>query len=167
MGLFILPMSWYRAPARTSCTFAPTAPATASAMFITCRECWKVPGAFCSSSWSRGLDVSQSSLRRYTETRLNIFSKRYERGYPATQSMAEIKSSNAVRMMFPPARSVRRSPRNTRNITAKVMIAFRNCLQPLLKVLNVIIEITPPARKTRKTARPPSAYSRRGRIEIP
>ena len=135
------------APARTRSTFASILRAAASDKFITWRECWKVPGAFCANILSSLLLGSAKSWRRVLETRPNIFSIRKMRGYPATDSIdpKNRKSVSLYSVKELPS-LMRRNPMKVTSTEPNTMSAVTNWRQPILKYWNTYIVMTPDTR---------------------
>ena len=67
-GFAILPISWYMAPVRTSCAFAPMAAAASDAKIDICKECWKVPGDVSDSLFRIGVLMLESSTSVMLDT---------------------------------------------------------------------------------------------------
>lgn len=67
------PISWYKAPVRTSWLFAPTRIAASAARLATCMECWKVPGTVSDIWRSKSLLIFDSSTKVTLEVNPNVF----------------------------------------------------------------------------------------------
>ena len=73
-GFAIFPISWYMAPVRTSCAFAPIFAAASDARIETCRECWNVPGDVSDNFLRIGVLMFDNSTNVILDTYPKVFS---------------------------------------------------------------------------------------------